>query len=111
MAGDCDREPTRDPGEQRIAGGMSERVVVSLEAVEVEDDEDDRLLVAELRLEVGHEAAAVAKAGQRIGERLFAARGKQPDPSRKLSTPWPITAAIVAVASTSATPLIRSKWS
>ena len=46
VAGDCVGEPARDTTEQRVAGGVAERVVVGLEAVEVEDDENDRILAA-----------------------------------------------------------------
>ena len=60
--------------EQRVAGRVAEGVVVGLEAVEVVEHEDRRdPPQGEDVLEVAHEAAAVAQAGERVGQRLRAA--------------------------------------
>ena len=66
--------------EQRVAGRVAEAVVVLLEAVEVEEREQLRPLVAHdghRVVEVGDERAAVAQAGEGVGERLHAAGGQQ----------------------------------
>ena len=59
----------REPDEERIARGMPERVVVGLEAVEVEEREEvrGRILGAEQTVEVVDELPAVGETGQRIG--------------------------------------------
>src|SRR5206468_7529734 len=52
------RELPRETRQQGISGGMAERVVVCLEAVEIEKHEHPRLLLArglDLRLEVDEE--------------------------------------------------------
>ncbi len=59
--------------EQRVAGGMAERVVVGLEAVEIEDADGDGLVPAERAdhaLHVGEQLAAVAEPGERVGGRV-----------------------------------------
>ena len=66
--------------EQRVAGRVAERVVVDLEAVEVEDREQPRLGVAPVRkraIEVGDEPAAVAEPGQGVGDRVRRASGSR----------------------------------
>ena len=73
------REVRAQPHEQRVAGGVAEGVVVVLEAVEVEEHEHDRARVVGLgqqRGELARQRAAVAEAGQRVGQRLVA-RGAQ----------------------------------
>src|SRR5207247_3971515 len=66
-------EPVRDASEQGVAGRVAERVVVRLEAVEVEDDQrEGQPVIAERSVELEHEPAAVAEPGQRVGQSLFA---------------------------------------
>jgi len=57
---------------------VAEDVVVALEAVEVVEDErpGPALLGVQRLAEVAHELAAVAQAGQRVGERLRAGVGE-----------------------------------
>ena len=58
--------------EQQVARRVAERVVVGLEAVEVEEREHGRvhLVLGEPALELGDQRAAVAEPGQRVGRRL-----------------------------------------
>jgi hypothetical protein len=59
-----------EAGQQRVAGGVAEGVVVGLEAVEVEDRQHDRAGAVELgrlALQLLHQGAAVADAGERVG--------------------------------------------
>ncbi len=68
--------------EQRVAGRVAEGVVVVLEAVEVEQREHERALGGGLRqqlVERAGERAAVAEAGQRVGQRLVARRAQHRD--------------------------------
>ena len=85
-----------EPREQRVARRVAERVVVVLEAVEVEEDEHQRALVAavgERLVERRGERAAVAEAGQRVGQRLAAGGARASARySRKVSTRRPMTA-------------------
>ena len=60
-------------GEQRVARRVAEGVVVGLEAVEVVENERARRARFERALEVRQQPAAVAQAGQRVGQG-FAAR-------------------------------------
>ena len=62
-------ELLRDPGEERVAGGMAERVVVGLEPVEVEQHQDGGRPGVECGAEVDHQLAPVAHAreGIRLG--------------------------------------------
>ena len=65
------------PGQQRVAGGVPERVVVVLEAVEVEQQEHARCArprVCQVAAEVGRQLAAVAELRQRVRHRLLAQR-------------------------------------
>ncbi len=61
-------ELAAEADQQRVAGRMAERVVVGLEAVEVEDRQDVRraILVAQHPLDVDEELAAVAEAGEGV---------------------------------------------
>ena len=66
LAGALDRARygTPEAGEERVARGVAEGVVVALEPVEVEEDEDRALPgLLERRLHVQHQAAPVAEAG------------------------------------------------
>jgi hypothetical protein len=59
----CPLEPRGEPPQQGIPGRVPERVVVRLEAIEVEHAEQQRLTqrgVTKGTLEVRHQAAAVA---------------------------------------------------
>ena len=67
-----------EAGEQRVAGRVAEGVVVLLEAVEVEEREEELSLAAgarQLDLEVVDQRAPVGEPGQRVGAGLFAAGG------------------------------------
>ena len=70
-----------EPREQRVAGRVAERVVVLLEAVEVEDAEHDlgARPLGEDVLEIGHERTAVAQAREPVDERLAPARAQHPE--------------------------------
>ncbi len=60
-------------GEQCVAGGMPERVVVVLEAVQVEEHEHEvGVRVSERVLEIVVQAPAVAEPGDDVGARLLA---------------------------------------
>ena len=72
VADDRRREPAAEAVQERVAGRVAEGVVVALEAVEVAQHEDVGLAAVEPRLEVGEQPAAVAEAGQRVGDRLVA---------------------------------------
>ena len=66
-------EVLAEPREQRVARGMPERVVVVLEAVQVEEHEHEvGVRVAERVLEIVVEAAAVAEPGDDVGAGLLA---------------------------------------
>ena len=66
-----------EPGQQRIAGRVAERVVVALEPVQVEENE---YLRAALRLgEILEQPAPIAESGQGVGERLLAAQPNHPE--------------------------------
>ena len=102
------REAAAEPHEQRVAGGVAERVVVVLEAVEVEEHEHERL-------------AAVARGSSRSSTRASARRLPRPVSasvcassrearsiatlSRKVSIVRAITASSEAAASPTATGL------
>ena len=60
-----------EPCEQRVAGGMTEGVVVALESVQVEEDERVRLAVGDGDLEIGEQLAAVAQAAEWVGEQVI----------------------------------------
>ena len=78
---DGDSQLAGQAAQQRVAGGMAERVVVGLESVEVEDAEGDRLVAAERTdhaLDVGEQLAAVAETGQRVGGRIEMAAATRP---------------------------------
>ena len=81
-AGQVGREVAAEADEQRVAGGVAEGVVVVLEAVEVEQDEHERVGVVGLgqhALEVAGQRAAVAEPGQRVRHRLVARRAQDRD--------------------------------
>src|SRR5262249_11408292 len=64
------RELDPETLEERIPGRVAEGVVVSLEAVQVEDDEQPRLGdggAAERVVELRHQLAPVAETGERVG--------------------------------------------
>ena len=65
-----ERELRAEPDEERVPGGVPERVVVALEAVEVEDHQHrrHRLVRLERRVEVDQEPAPVPEAGERVGD-------------------------------------------
>ena len=70
-----------EASEQGVAGGMSEGVVVGLEAVEIEDA-GQRLVTIGRRppaLHVGKQLAAVAEPGERVGRGLLVAAPARPD--------------------------------
>src|SRR5207248_2035664 len=70
------RELRGEALEKGVAGGVAERVVVALEAVEVEDREQPRPVLSsilELALEIGDELPPVRQPGQRVGQRLLLA--------------------------------------
>ena len=71
-AGDAPAQPFAEPVEQRVAGGVAERVVVGLEAVEVEQQQEPprRVPAVEEGLQALHQRASVAETGQLVGERL-----------------------------------------
>ena len=80
--GECRREAGAEAGQERVAGRMPVRVVIGLEAVEVEHGEHRGGVIGALGdgpLEVDQQAAAVAQAGEVVGERL-AARLLDPGP-------------------------------
>jgi hypothetical protein len=67
---------TAEAPQERIARGVAEAVVVELEAIEVEQNDVEGPWAptgGEAALEVEHQVAAIAQAGERIGQR-FAAR-------------------------------------
>ena len=68
-----------EPREQRVAGAVAERVVVGLEAVEIEEQQRADVLVgvAQRILEVVHQAAPVGQATEPVGERLVVAAPQQ----------------------------------
>jgi hypothetical protein len=73
---DCVTEVRGETDEQRVARGVAERVVVGLEAVEVEQDQSERMLAVgplELGFDVEHEPPPVAEPREHVGERLVAA--------------------------------------
>ncbi len=73
-------QPATEAGQQRVARGVAEGVVVALEAVEVEEGQCARPLsdaVREGLLEVGHERPPVGQPGQPVLERLAAAATDQ----------------------------------
>ena len=84
----CAADPVDGLGEvaaerrqQRVAGRMAVRVVVVLEAVEVEERERCRRRLGgalDLVLEVHHELAPVAEAGERVGHRVGAGDAQHP---------------------------------
>jgi hypothetical protein len=69
-----------EPGEQRIPGQMAERIVVLLEAVEVEQRQHHLPAsnAGDGCVEVGHQSAAIAETGERVRERLPLADRQQP---------------------------------
>ena len=75
-------EAGAEADEQRVARRVAERVVVVLEAVEVEQHQHERLggrRARQLALERARERAPVAEAGQRVGLRLLARRAQHRD--------------------------------
>ena len=68
-----------EPREQRVARRMPERVVVGLEAVEVEEQQRAGVLVGVDQgvLEVGHQPAPVGQPAEPVGERLLVAAPQQ----------------------------------
>ena len=66
------RELRAEAGQQGVSGRVPERVVVPLEAVEVEDHQEGRLDLGlrEESFEIGQELPAIAETRQRIGHRL-----------------------------------------
>jgi hypothetical protein len=82
LPADRRRDPAAEAREERVAGAMTERVVVALEAVEVE--EDQRLRIpgyggGQRVVNVVHELAAVAQTAERVGDRLLTAAAQQRD--------------------------------
>src|SRR5207253_174794 len=85
--------------EQRVAGGVSEHVVVLLEAVEVEQREHQRAVLAGLRelvLEIAHQCPTIGERGQRVGVGLHQRRSEQalvgdPPPSAWRANTWAST--------------------
>ena len=70
------RQALAEAGEKRVAGRMAERVVVLLEAVEVEEREHDAALAAGVRqlgIEIVDQRAAVGKPRQRVGASFLVA--------------------------------------
>jgi hypothetical protein len=59
----------REPAQQRVAGGVPVRVVVVLEAVEVEEGDQCLAPVLENNLEIAHEFRAVAQLCEVVGQR------------------------------------------
>ena len=86
-----ERELRAEPDEERVPGRVPERVVVALEAVEVEDHQHRRRRPVRLerRVEVDQEPAPVPEAGERVGDgvvprehvepRVLPERQHQPD--------------------------------
>ena len=76
---DAPRRLRAEPRQQRVAGGVAEGVVVALEAVEVEQQRARGLAASprEAALEVAHQRAAVAEAGERVGRAPRARLGAQ----------------------------------
>jgi hypothetical protein len=69
--------------EQRVTCQVPERVVVALEAVEVEQREHERRRVIRLPqpvLQVEHEAAPVPEPGEHVGQGFLAHLGEQRPP-------------------------------
>ena len=67
--------------EERVSGGVAESVVVSLEPVEVEDDEEPRVVARGHResvFELRHQLSTIAQAGERICDRFGARELEQP---------------------------------
>ena len=90
MSADSGRERSAKPGEQHVAGGVTEAVVVGLEAVEVEHHERERAFgtdVGEDVCQVAFELATVAQAGQWIGARLNTALAQQRAVLRRAQAP------------------------
>ena len=72
------REALAEAGEERVAGRVAERVVVLLEAVEVEECEHDTALAAGVRqlgIEIVDQSPPVGKPRQRVGACFFMAGG------------------------------------
>ena len=71
---DSDRvaQASAEPLKQRIACAVAERVVVGLEAVQVEQEQERRFVGGgeEVLVEPSHERASIAEPGQRITQRL-----------------------------------------
>ena len=64
--------------EKRVAGGMTERVVVALEAVEIEEDEQGRCLGVQSVLEIREQLPPVGEPGERVGLGLRPATPEEP---------------------------------
>ena len=75
-AGDEAGELLAQPGEQHVAGGMAEEIVVLLEAVEVEQGEDVGRLALDRGLQVVEQLPSVSQTGERIGASLVARAGE-----------------------------------
>ena len=74
-------EPRAESLQQLVAGQVPERVVVVLEAIEIEEREHQRPLrieFVEMRGQVGRQLAAVAQAGQSVRRRLTATLRQHP---------------------------------
>ena len=72
------RQALAEAGQQRVARWMAERVVVLLEAVEIEEREHDAALAAgvhQRRVEVVDQRAAVGEPRQRVGAGLLVTGG------------------------------------
>ena len=78
LGSDLIREDVRDPLDDLVAGGVAERVVVRLEAVDVDDPDAapaDALLDGQERLDAFHEPVEVEQLRLRIAVRLLGQPG------------------------------------
>ena len=80
-AGHCDGELATERGQQGIAGGMPEGVVVGLEPVEIEDRHERGLTIRRDRdlLHVGNQLAAISQSGQGVRHGVFVAAPTCPE--------------------------------
>jgi hypothetical protein len=70
-------QPRADAAQQLVADVVAERVVELLELVEVDHQQRERLLGRDRGLDVGRERAAVAQAGEVVGQRQLARHGQR----------------------------------
>ena len=92
----------REAPQQRVAGRVAERVVVVLEAVEVEEDQRVRAARRAALVEVVEQRAPVRQLGQLVGQRLVAGGVAAAGSSRRsISTERAMPANSAAAASTS----------